>query len=134
MRAALRYALLTALEGDDPVLRLAGEENRVPLKELLARWDGHFVLIWRPPAPSATLLARGAASPEVAWVEERISADPTADEALRVTGVYDEALEEAVRRFQRRNGLAEDGIAGPRTLVMLAATEGEQPGGPRLRR
>ncbi len=129
-----RYALLTALEGDDPVLRLAGENLRVPLKDLLARWDGHFVLLWRPPAPSVTLLARGAASPEVAWVEERIAADPAADEVVTVTGVYDEALEAVVRRFQRRNGLAEDGIAGPRTLVMLAATEGEQPGGPRLRR
>ena len=35
------------------------------------------------------------------------------------TGVYDSATRRAVRAFQRRNGLAVDGIAGPQTMAAL---------------
>ncbi len=37
----------------------------------------------------------------------------------RITGVYDDETTEAVRAFQRKNGLAADGVAGERTLVVL---------------
>ncbi len=36
-----------------------------------------------------------------------------------ITGVYDDATVEAVKAFQRKNGLAADGVAGERTLVLL---------------
>ena len=36
-----------------------------------------------------------------------------------ISGVYDEETEEAVKKFQRKNGLAADGVAGDRTLVLL---------------
>jgi len=35
------------------------------------------------------------------------------------SGIFDPALDEAVRRFQKREGLAIDGIAGPKTLIRL---------------
>lgn len=36
-----------------------------------------------------------------------------------ITGVYDEATVEAVKKFQRKNGLTPDGVAGEKTLVIL---------------
>ncbi len=36
-----------------------------------------------------------------------------------ITGVYDDETVEAVKKFQRKNGLSADGIAGDRTLVLL---------------
>ena len=33
--------------------------------------------------------------------------------------IFDESTEEAVRRYQKRYGLIQDGIVGPRTLEML---------------
>lgn len=36
-----------------------------------------------------------------------------------ITGVYDDATTEAVREFQKANGLTADGIAGAKTLVIL---------------
>jgi hypothetical protein len=38
---------------------------------------------------------------------------------VRVTGYYGTQTKTAVRRFQRRNGLAADGVAGPATLKKL---------------
>ena len=37
----------------------------------------------------------------------------------RITGTYDDETVEAVKAFQRKNGLAADGVAGDRTLVIL---------------
>ena len=36
-----------------------------------------------------------------------------------VTGTYDDATMEAVKAFQRKNGLTPDGVAGGRTLEVL---------------
>ena len=33
--------------------------------------------------------------------------------------IFDESTEEAVLRYQKRHGLIQDGIVGPRTLEML---------------
>lgn len=41
-----------------------------------------------------------------------------------VTGHYGNLTKEAVRRFQRKNGLAVDGVAGPMTLTRLAEIMG----------
>ena len=37
----------------------------------------------------------------------------------KITGVYDSATENAIKAFQRENGLTADGVAGERTLVIL---------------
>jgi murein L,D-transpeptidase YcbB/YkuD len=51
------------------------------------------------------------------------SGDLATDE---MTGeIFDEALEEAVKRFQGRHGLAVDGVVGPRTLQALNRTAEE---------
>ena len=36
-----------------------------------------------------------------------------------ITGVYDDETVEAVKAFQRANGLTPDGVAGSKTLVLL---------------
>lgn len=41
-----------------------------------------------------------------------------------VDGVYGSRTEEAVKRFQQRNGLTADGIAGPQTLKALGISDG----------
>ncbi len=46
------------------------------------------------------------------WVLEEVPLPPAED-------LFDEAMEQAVKRFQRRHGLTEDGKVGPRTLAAL---------------
>lgn len=45
-----------------------------------------------------------------------------------VDGIYGRQTEEAVRYFQRKNGLAVDGIAGPKTLEKIGLPTGTSTG------
>ena len=132
-KGAKRYALITALDAGNPRLLLDGEEMFVPLGELLPHWDGYFVLLWRPPAPGATLLSDWSPPDQVAWLRERLAGDSQNDVPVEAAGGFDDKLQAAVISFQRRNSLVTDGIVGPRTLISLAGLETGSPGSPRLR-
>jgi murein L,D-transpeptidase YcbB/YkuD len=73
-----------------------------------------------PRVPDGASLRPGASDPRVAALRARLAAgDELEPEADPSSPVYDEALAEAVRRFQRRHGLADDGVVGARTLAAL---------------
>ena len=61
-------------------------------------------------------LASGSAGPEVRDLQERLE---ILGFDVPVTGTYDAATVDAVRGFQATQGLATDGVAGPRTATAL---------------
>jgi murein L,D-transpeptidase YcbB/YkuD len=71
-----------------------------------------------PAIPSDAKFAAGAAGPHDELLRKRliISDDLDADKA---SGPYDDALADAVKRFQVRHGLAPTGTVTPRTLAAL---------------
>jgi len=72
------------------------------------------------PANAAILLERGSRGGDVRRVQEKLIQwgymTGTAD------GVYGQKTEEAVRLFQRRNGLTADGRVGPETAAAMGVT------------
>lgn len=70
----------------------------------------------RPPLGSR-LLARGAVGWDVSVLQFRLR--PYGIASGRLDGRFGPATERAVRRFQRRHGLAADGVVGPATLAAL---------------
>src|ERR1700704_696741 len=71
-----------------------------------------------PVIPSEAKFAAGTAGPHDETLRKRliISGDLAADKAA---GAYDDALTDAVKRFQVRHGLAATGMVTPRTLAAL---------------
>ena len=71
-----------------------------------------------PVIPADAKFALGVQGPNDDLLRKRliISGDLAADKA---SGAYDEALAEAVKRFQARHGLALTGTVTPRTLAAL---------------
>jgi murein L,D-transpeptidase YcbB/YkuD len=57
--------------------------------------------------------------PRVPALRERLAASGEFTGADRQSSIYDESLEQAVRLFQRRHGLEDDGIIGKDTLQAL---------------
>lgn len=90
------------------------------LREVLQRYravaaQGGWTLL-----PSGETLRSGSQGPRVAQLRERLSlsGDLLAPES-EVPELFDEGLNEAVMRFQRRHGLLADGQVGKRTVAVL---------------
>ncbi|MBK5094348.1 MAG: L,D-transpeptidase family protein [Deltaproteobacteria bacterium] len=120
----LAALLESALAGDNVATTLrsllpphpgyAGLQNALMRYRDLAQTGG-----W-PNIPAEATLRKGDRSESVDLLRERLPI--TGDMDLSVaeeSSPFDEALETAVRRFQRRHGLADDGVVGRDTLAAL---------------
>ena len=112
---------------------LARNQIREGLKDLLPRYSGYWYLhdtltLYRTMAargdwllvPDGPRLSRGDAGERVSILYKRLlaSGDFDSDENIE-RNFFDEKLELAVKRFQRRHGLNADGVVGPLTLAAM---------------
>lgn len=87
----------------------------VELRESTAEWGT---------IPDGSVLETGSRGPRVAMLQQRLSQPtvmpPDSTGAMTEAGpLFDDALAELVRRFQKRHGIAVDGKVGPVTLAAL---------------
>ena len=125
------YAVVGALEGDQATLDLADGSKRLPATSLDAAWQGDFLVVWQPPLVGKGVIGPSASREEVRWLRKLLSEVPDAGVKDNGSGVFDQGLEAALRRFQERQGIEVDGVAGPRTLIRLHNAVA-MPGIPRL--
>jgi murein L,D-transpeptidase YcbB/YkuD len=126
----LREVLADALAGN----RVAGA-----LRDLLPESDSYYGLRkalatyreivarggW-PLVPEGGRLEKGATGERVDVLGRRLEAEGDLDTGRPEGGAFDDALEDAVKRFQRRHGLEIDGVVGPKTLAALNITAKER--------
>ena len=75
-----------------------------------------------PAVPSEKVLKPGEEDDRVPVLIERLAVEGYLPESSVETKVYDSAIEDAVKRFQTRNGLEADGVIGAKTFAALNAT------------
>jgi general secretion pathway protein A len=122
------FAMLAALTADEAVLLAGGMARRLPQADLEARWDGGYAVLWRGPPGNARDLRRGSRGADVAWVARRLNQVEAREARVPEDAEFDLALQRRIMMFQSAQGLEPDGVAGPRTLMRLAAlTDGEAP-------
>jgi murein L,D-transpeptidase YcbB/YkuD len=93
-------------------------DGYVRLVEALGRYRAIAAGTRWPVLPSGSLLRPGSSDVRLPALRDRLAAE--GDLAGLASGVdYDDTLEQAVRRFQARHGIAVDGIVGPATLKAL---------------
>lgn len=137
-RALMRYAADLQGEGEDDVMILAAAgsasdigsflDSLIPRDAAYRRLRAAMRLYhgiadeggWRT-IPDGPTLRRGVTDGRILLLRQRLGAtgDLAAVEARTDSELFDEAVEAALRRFQLRHGLKEDGIAGVRTLQSL---------------
>jgi general secretion pathway protein A len=111
--------LLKKARGDRLLVDDGYAEAWVSLQEIMALWQGDFVMLWRP-ALNTPLLGQGSSGEAVTWLRERLAlADGEPISRVRGEDRFDNALQARLQRFQQANGLNADGIAGPWTMIML---------------
>ena len=119
---------------DDKTARIeAGTASlTADLLDLQRWWYGPFLVLWKPPAPTAKVLKPGMHGTEVHWLRQGLATVRGEANALAGPDVYDKDLEQRVEEFQRSHRLGVDGIAGEQTQVLLDALIGA-PGAPTLK-
>jgi general secretion pathway protein A len=119
-------ALLLAIEADQVLLELAGQQVVVHRDELERHWYGDYLALWPHPADMPITLGEGAGRVAVQYLKERLQASGASVPEGRG---YTSDMREAVRQVQRRHGLLADGIVGPETWLVLSTYDAS---GPRL--
>ncbi|WEF35808.1 AAA family ATPase [Pseudoduganella chitinolytica] len=117
------YALLTALDGTQATLELAGQRQRLALAELERRYEGNYTTYWRAPRTWRDEVGAGARGPDVDWLARRLAelrGEPVPREGLALDGPVLRWL----REFQAAQHLKADGVAGPKTFIRLSQLAG----------
>ena len=106
-------ALLTALGARQATLQLGPSTFAVPVPVLAGLWQGDFATLWRSP-PGYRGVALNPADAAVAeWLARQL------DRAGADGGAAGQPVRERLKGFQRAQGLVDDGLAGPLTLMQL---------------
>ena len=112
------HVLVLGLGRDQARLQTPDGTVDVPRTRLEARWNGPFLMLWKPPTASERI-DRGSQGAPVLWLRQRLAA--LTGQALSDTPSprFDSGLQDQVRSFQRGQDLQADGIVGTHTFIML---------------
>jgi len=121
------YALLTDLNDNLATLQIGATRYRANLLGLMPYFHGEFSTVWRTPPDYREKIRNGDQGRDIDWIATQLA---------RLDGVgaaqsgahYDGTLMQQVRTFQAAQGLSADGVAGPKTVMLLSrATDGSEP-------
>jgi len=124
--------LVTVNDDDTVELSIGSVAVTHPVSEISDIWFGQYMLLWRPPGGTPVSLAPGSRGAEVIWLRQSLAeiGDSYVSNAMN-SDAYDSDLQNIVRRFQRDNRLAVDGLAGQQTIIVVNSLLGAD-GTPRL--
>jgi murein L,D-transpeptidase YcbB/YkuD len=97
------------------------------LRQALIRYRNIYDNSGWPAVPTGTKLQRGDRGDRVAALRKRLAIEGFIENQGAENGtLFDDALDKAVRKFQRLNGLDTDGIVGTQTLQALNIAAGQR--------
>ncbi len=114
-----RPVLLKSLQNDAAIIEIEDKPLSVSLSQIQPWWTGEYLLLWRPQV-SLAVIGPGSKGEPVLWLRQRLALVEGQDPGQQaLSQVFDPALAEQVRNFQRANELSADGVVGQRTMALL---------------
>lgn len=123
---AERYVTVLGARGGEAIIKVANTVHTIGINALAEFWNGHYLLLWRPPSLDARLIRPGARGETVLWLRRNLDRADNQMAAAEWPEVYDAELVERVKAFQRSRALVPDGLVGERTLIHLSTLEGDR--------
>jgi general secretion pathway protein A len=120
-RGAAHFVVIASLDHNAAHMLANGTAFDLPLAEVTYHWFGEHLLLWRPGIPQPKDLTPGMRDAGVLWLRETLARLAGEDPQANPSPLYDSALEQRVREFQRVHMLTVDGIVGARTQVAMIA-------------
>lgn len=112
------HVLLTGLDAERIELRFADGAYSMARRDLDALWTGDYLTLWQRETDSE-LIRPGDQGAAVVWLRRALARNAGEPLFGEPSPVFDDALALRLRRFQQRNGLHPDGIAGALTQMLL---------------
>jgi general secretion pathway protein A len=116
--------VLAGLGDSVAVIRLGDNDYRVATEELRQLWFGEYLLLWRPQTAGVRSFFPGMRDPDVLWLRESLASIQREPLEPMASDVYDDALAERVRAYQKDRNLPVDGLAGQATQAAINADLG----------
>ncbi|WP_281222914.1 ExeA family protein [Photobacterium sanguinicancri] len=113
------FAVLYRYSREQVELLVGGQRIAVSHAWFARHWQGGYTLLWRPPLGDKTSIRFGQRGERVEWLNQQLSlllGEPSATHNR-----FDQSVLDKLRRFQQSQSLSADGIAGPKTLMMIDA-------------
>jgi general secretion pathway protein A len=123
--------VMTALNAETAEFTIANRIYTVTLEELSRYWYGDHLMLWKPGAGAEETLSPGMQDNGVRWLRESLALLQGEPVLEPNSELYDPALAERVRDYQRDHRLTVDGIVGTQTQIVMN-TELAIPGTPFL--
>jgi general secretion pathway protein A len=121
------YAAVVDATATRFILMLNGHELEVAPRDLRDIWFGSFTTLWNQPPEYPGNLRRGDRHATVSHLRQQLAQLPDLGIGDDGSDRFGTELEQAVLRFQTREGLMADGVVGPETWIRLFHRLG-QPG------
>jgi len=118
-----RFALLTALSPRVATLRVGDATYSVHPSALARHFRGIFATVWAAPHGFNGKIGLGDRGLAVDWLATALAAHGGA-EARAAGRPFDAALDSRLKDFQIAQGLKPDGVAGPKTMMLLNRAAG----------
>jgi len=117
------YLPVVALGNAGAGLRIGNQVRLVSLVALGRRMPGRFLTLWRAPPEFRAHLRPGDKGPDVDWIAARLAVI-NGYEQPSPGRQYDAAMSREIRAFQSAQGLAPDGVIGPKTYMAINGASG----------
>jgi general secretion pathway protein A len=121
--ANVSHVVLYGLEGDGAVLAAGDRKVRVPLAQLLERFDGEYTTLWKGNSALRLQLEQGDRGEDVDWLAHQLAKQANAAPPQAGAPLEGATLRQ-LREFQEKQKLKADGVAGPRTYMRLNQLNG----------
>lgn len=121
------HVLASSLDEKGVTLEMGGKRHVFSMADVDQVWFGKFLLLWMPPPQGDPTLQRGATGASVAWLRDAIDRYYGQELLAPDRQVFDAALEERVREFQRQHQIEADGVVGRLTWVQLDSYDSNAP-------
>jgi murein L,D-transpeptidase YcbB/YkuD len=116
----LQYALESGQIEESPNILKPQSDVYDAMKHHLERYKGILRSGGWPEVPKGPLMQKGSRGKRVTTLRTRLVISGDLEESNETDQtLFDDRLDEAVRRFQKRHGLLIDGMVGPETLAAL---------------
>lgn len=113
------YATLTSLTKDTGTLYVGGSEIEVSVNDIASQWLGNYMLLWRTPPQYSGDIKPGDKGSQVKWLDKQLALINGRDPEQGDVITYSDPLINELKRFQLKEGLIPDGIAGVKTIIHI---------------